>query len=291
MADYPDPSTRSAWKVILPLVLLYAVVNLFAFRLVWMISEGSEWEDWRQIVWRNIAVAFMASEVAVLCMVLVFTPGRFIRRLAFCWAAGSFLGACWLIGYGVVRVAFTDALPGDDVWNVPLSLPLAALLVQAPLWALRVCFGWRWQREPDAPATSEVRWSLADLLVGMALFGVSLGLARLVDPHDNGIWMSWVHFSMYATVFSLFGVGPVMVLTLRGWSWRFGALIFLAYATLAGGLYVALFRWPSPLWRDPEFFLSVLVPPFISLAAGLLLATLVVRSLGYRLICGPTGAA
>ena len=279
MTDPPNPCTRTFWPVILPLVLLYAIVNLCALRVAWMISEESEWEEWRQIIWRNISVAFMASEVAALCMVLVFAPGRFIRRLAPCWGAGAILVGCWVIGFG------TNWSAHEALWNVPLSLPLAALVVQAPLWGLRVCIGWRWQRETDAPPTDEVRWSLADLFVGMALFAVSLGLARLVDPHDdNGVWVSWVHFSMYAFVFSLFGVGPAMYLTLRGGNWGLGALRFLAYAMLAGGFYVAIDGGP-----DLYFSIYGLIPAFLSYATGLLLATLVARRLGYRLVWGHRG--
>jgi hypothetical protein len=116
--------------------------------------------------WRSFAIAFLASEVAVLSMVLVFAPGRFIQRLAFYWGAGTLLGACWLIGVGIIHVALPNRLTGEDV---ALSLPLAALVSQAPLWLLRVCFGWRWQREPDALANSEVHWSLKDLLAGTGI--------------------------------------------------------------------------------------------------------------------------
>jgi hypothetical protein len=285
MTDRPNPSTQSSWQAILPLALLYALVNLFAFRLGQWVSEVFEWWSWRQRFWSNTAVAFTASEVVVLSMVLVFAPGRFIQRLALYWGAGTLLGACWLIGIGISPVAFPDRLTGEDV---TLSLPLAALVSQAPLWLLRVCFGWRWQREPDTLANSEVHWSLKDLLAGTALIALSLSLARLVE-HDRGFWTAWIEISTYAFFISLFTVGPAMVLTLRGWSWQFGVLVFLVCVTLAGEFYIGIRQGVG--WGPPPMLLLVFLLPLLSFAAGLLLATLVARWLGYRLVWGHRGRA
>jgi|GEM_PF-2138914 len=297
VTDRSNPSTRSSWQVILPLALLYALVNLFAFQIVQWVSEGSPREYLRLRFWGNIALAFMASEVAVLSMVLVFAPLPFIRRLALYWGAGTLLSACWLIGIGIAPFGFPSRLgigiapfgfpsqlTGEEV---ALSLPLAALVCQAPLWVLRLCFGWRWQGNSDTLADSKVRWALKDLLAGMALIALSLSLARLVD-HDRMRWMHWVEFSVYGSVFSLFAIGPAMYLTLRGWSWRVGALVFLVYATV-GGFYIAIhggFVW---FWRQPAVLLSGSIPTLLSFATGLLLATLVARSLGCRLVSWPAG--
>lgn len=230
--------------------------------------------------WRSFAIAFLASGVAALSMVLVFAPGRFIQRLAPYWGAGTLLGACWLIGIGIIPVRLPDRLTGEEV---ALSLPLAALVFQAPLWALRVCFGWRWQREPDALANSEVHWSLKDLLAGTALIALSLSLARLVE-HDRGFWTAWVEFSAFAFFFSLFTIGPAMVLTLRGWSWRFGVLVFLVYVTLVGGFYIGIREGVGRGGSTLKVPIHLL--PLLSFATGLLLTTLVARLLGYRLVWG-----
>jgi len=42
----PNPSTRSAWQVILPLALLDALINLFAFQIGQRVSEVLEWTAW-----------------------------------------------------------------------------------------------------------------------------------------------------------------------------------------------------------------------------------------------------
>jgi hypothetical protein len=252
--------------VILPPALLYAFVNMFR-------------------LWNSFAIALLASGVAVLSMVLVFAPGRFVQRLAFYWGAVTLLGACWLIGIGIIPVRLPDRLTGEDV---VLSMPLAALLLQAPLWALRMCFGWRWQREVDALPNSEVHWSLKDLLAATALIALSLSLARLVE-HDRGFWSAWIEFSKYPFFFSLFTVGPAMILTLRGWSWRFGVLIFLVSVTLVGGFYIGLRE--GVVGRRSPLFLLISLLPLLSFAMGLLLATLVARLLGYRLVCGHRGRA
>jgi hypothetical protein len=214
-------------------------------------------------------------------MVLVFAPGRFIQRVALYWGAVTLLGVCWLIGIGVIPVRLPDRLTGEDF---ALSMPLAALVFQAPLWLLRVCFGWRWQQEGDALANSGVHWSLKDLLAATALIALSLSLARLVE-FDQGFWSPWVGFSKYAFFLSLLTVGPAMVLTLRGWSWRFGALVILVCVTLVGGFYIVI---REGLGRHPLFYLFSLLP-LLSFTTGLLFATLVARLLGYRLVCGHRG--
>ena len=156
-----------------------------------MLSEGSEWEDLRQVAWRILFVGFMASQVAALSMAFVFALGRFVWRLTRWWSVGGALLVCWLIGYGARRV-------DEYLWDVPFSLPLAALIAQAPLWALRSFCGWRWERNGDAPATTEVRWSLADLLIGTAMVAVSLALVRFVSYSlDDGFWMSWAYFAVF----------------------------------------------------------------------------------------------
>jgi hypothetical protein len=237
---------------------------------------------------RNPTFWFLVSGGAVLSMVLVFAPGRFIKRLAIYWGAGTLLCACWLIGIGILHLPLNLVHSRLTAEEVALSFPVAALVFQAPLWVLRVCFGWRWQREPDALANSEVHWSLKDLLAGTAWIALSLSLARLVE-HEDGFWSAWIEFSKYAFLFSLFTVGPAMVLTLRGWSWRFGVLLFLLLdATLVGGFYGAgaIHGGSGWSWRVSAFFLIRSLTPFHTYAMGLLLATLVVRSLGYRLVMG-----
>jgi hypothetical protein len=260
------------------LALLYALVNLFAFQIVQWLSVGFPREYFRLRFWGNIAVAFMASEVVVLSMVLVFAPLPFIRRLALYWGAGTLLITCWLVGIGIAPAALPSRLTGEEI---AVALPLAALVCQAPLWALRLCFGWRWQRISDTLADREVRWSLRDLLAGTAVVALSLSLARLV-AQDRILFMHWVQFSAYGSFFSLFTVGPAMVLTLRGWSWRFGALLFLVCMTPIGGFHISI-QEGFGIW------LSGSILSLLSFATGLLLATLVARTLGYRLVSWPAG--
>jgi hypothetical protein len=100
--------------------------------------------------------------------------------------------------------------------------------------------------------------------------------------------MDWVIFSVYFFFCSLFSVGPAMYLTLRGWSWRFGALVFLVCVTLVGGFYIGI---REGVGRHPLLFLPVSLLPLLSFATGLLLATLVARLLGYRLVWGHRGRA
>ena len=230
---------------------------------------------------RNIAIAPLALGVAVISMVLVFAPGRFIQRLAIYWGAGTLLVGCWLIGIELTSVNLRNQLTGEDV---ALSVALAALFFQAPLWALRVCFGWRSQRERDALADSEVHWSLQDMLAGTALVALSLSLARLVIYHRD-FWLTWIEFSLFACFLSSYTVGPAMVLTLRSWSWRFGAMLFLISVSLVGGIHIGMREGIGRLLRQP-LFLPISLLPLLFFAVGLLLATFVARRLGYRLAWG-----
>jgi hypothetical protein len=300
MPDFQTASPRRTWKQILALAALYAAVNLLAFRLVWMLSEGSEWEYWRQIVGRNFVAGFVASQVAAVSMALVFAHGPFVRRLACWWAVGGALWMSWAIGWGVLRTSFIYGwtIQSEAVWNVLFSLPLTALIVQAPLWALRICLRWRWEREEDAPAVGEVRWSLSEMLISTAVIAVSLALARFLSHErlDFSFWMRWVYFAMYIAPLSLLSVGAAMILTLRRGSWWVGALVFLIHAAMVGIAYIGFRAMTdsfsaAELAREPVFIFLVYIPMFLSFAAGLLAATGTARALGFRLVWSAENSA
>jgi hypothetical protein len=212
----------------------------------------------RRRLWLKVGLLLLAGGwLALAASGFVFGPfNRAIIGLELGLAFGqATLAACWLaLGTGPtwVRVAtatfwvvalavawFTH--PNGDVLLIGVSIGVQWLLVQAPLWVLRLARGVRIQPIEELTALDPARpqFGIRQLMVLTACVAVVLGIGRVVMPllvhaARSGNWGEWPAFA--------FVVATNVVLTLplalaallpRYWLWACGvALVFIAGATV-----------------------------------------------------------
>ena len=259
----------------------------------------------------------VVSQGIGLAMADVFGPGPFALRLASTWVLAAIFFMYWLLGYFVyawIARSWTEALVIRDARFVACSLPLAALAMQLPLWALKFYAGWRWVREstgsavfggichsivvdrsppktPD-PLTPHAP-TIRDYLLGTAIVAASLALAPLAsERREPDFWLGWAIFGGVLALISLVSVAPAMLLTMRSRGWSEGALLTIPY-TLAVALVVILGlatfipNFATELFSGRGFLLvGTFLTSFTTFAAGLLLATRAAGALGYRFVRG-----
>ena len=238
----------------------------------------------------------VVSQGIALATAGVFGPGPFALRLASTWVLAAIAFTYWLLGYFVyawIGRTWTEALVVRDARFVACSLPLAALALQLPLWALKFYAGWRWVRidrpdplTPDAP-------TIRDYLLGTAIVAASLAVAPLAsEPREPDFWLGWAIFGGVLALISLVSVAPAMLLTMRSREWSEGALLTIPY-TLAVALVVILGlatfipNFATELFSGRGFLLiGTFLTSFTTFATGLLLATRAAGALGYRFVRG-----
>src|SRR6476646_6390582 len=98
-----------------------------------------------------------------------------------------------------------------------LSLPLAVLAIQLPLWFARTYLGWRLTIHEPGPLTP-LPFSIRDYFLGTAIVAVSITFARLARPATwplDDYWRGWAIAFCIFTIGSLAAVLPAMYFTIR----------------------------------------------------------------------------
>jgi hypothetical protein len=223
---------------------------------------------------------------------LVFGRPPFLARLVVFWASVTVLFLCWGAGSmlyaGIRNSAYYFR---DDVRFVALSLPLAAIAIQLPLWPLKLYFGWSLVNLDSKPGDEAARpLAIRDYLSGTAIVALAFTLARLAPKRmDDSFWIGWLVFAASVAGTALISVVPAMLLMLRRQRFSTGTAIMFLYAVGAAAVTFVVssllqpYNWSQlynarGLWT---LFGGLLV--FLAFAAGLSGAMLAARSLGYRL--------
>jgi hypothetical protein len=158
------------------------------------------------------------AEGGLLSACLVFFAGPFWLRGAICWAIGAILWSAWTMGLVFVVYLHGDwGSIGEMLQVGALSLPLAVLAIQLPLWFARTYLRWRLTiRHPETLTTPP--FSIRDYFVGTGIVAVSITFARLARPATwplDDYWPGWAVAFCIFTAGSLAGVLPTMYFTLR----------------------------------------------------------------------------
>lgn len=115
------------------------------------------------------------SQVGLLAAWNVWGPLAYWRRVAIGWGIATVLAAVWAVGRIVARLLGSGGMDLLDTFPL-LFWPLVSMILEAPLWGLKILFGARIVRSSDLPDRS---LAIADLLMGMVVAGIALALARL----------------------------------------------------------------------------------------------------------------
>jgi hypothetical protein len=265
------------WLGLLSLAGLFVLVNFSIVAVMKMIDDDSF------IVFGCIGI--MLAEGFVLAAWLVLGSGPFLRRFALHWAAALLLGAIGLLG-AIVAEGPRDGDIRDMLENVPMSLPLASLAIQLPLWITRLYFGWRLVDACADPAPVRPL-AIRDLMLGTVIVAVSLASARLAEEmlrHSSEGWLLWAILVPSLAGISLVSVLPVAVWLLRMRDLSIGLVGIPIQTTIAILVTVIIIAMSEPRIRLVEVLAIATI--ITSFAATLSLAALAARAAGFRLVTG-----
>jgi len=160
----------------------------------------------------------VVAEAGILPAWLVWGRGPLWQRLPWHVGIAFVLFVLWYLGMLVWHLRSYD-----DRVQVPamilFSLPAVSVAVSAPLWLVRLFFGWRIVPRDDLNLANE-RLSIRDFLVGMAVVGVALASARLAmaigkPPEEWQYWLALGIAVAAAAAAGLFLELPLLWFTFR----------------------------------------------------------------------------
>lgn len=238
----------------------------------------------------------MAAAAALLAIWAVLGTRNFWLRLLLSSSTGLLLFALWFTGSVLTWSANRKYL--SDEWAICavalLCLPLVFLVIQLPLWLVRLVF--RWEVALSSPLGERPNLgplTLRDIFGAMGLIGLTLGLARYAQPlaekygsmSPERFWMGLG--IMLATILggSLVSTLPMLVATLATRKPLYGLLGISIYATaipLIPLTVVNLLTERTP--RTAElFYIYTIVGAFVAATTTTLL---IARWRGFRLTWG-----
>ncbi len=282
-------NTKIAWRILAVLAAFFLTANFAVLPLMHIFQQ----RDWGA-VWVYTCGGLIGAQAGMLSIGVVFAPAGWLYRVGIYWAAAMILFAAW--GAGYVAYLWMSTVPfrmEREIRIAIMSLPLLALVVQSPLWGLKLFAGWSLVRPTETGTnTSERPLSISDYLLGMAVIAASLAIARLA-PHRSAeeFWTGWSIVSASVITVSLLSIPPAMLFVLRWPGGLRGVPAMMVYTTAAAILALALFwaieasirvRLGGPsAWELFGYFLVL-----ESFAVGMTTALLALRWLGFRLLLG-----
>lgn len=273
--------SRSAWPSV-PLIAAFAVLDLCVGSLMNALDRA----DLPYLMF--VLAGCVAAQAPLLSAWLVWGNGPLWRRLAFHFSVAGVLATFGLIG--MLPVVY----PSEGVQGplmVGLSLPTVSVAVSAPLWAMRVFFGWRIVRE-EQMAVPDVRITIVEFFIGMTIVAVALTIARLGMevgdlPRPEEYWVAIGAISgaamAAAALLELPGVWIAMRLRPAASALAVGAIMSLPWLVIVIFWTVAEGRIPDGRFVAAGF---LLLQSFGFTTAA---AFWIARAAGYRLVTGTMG--
>jgi hypothetical protein len=147
-----------------------AVCNLGWGFLLWMFA----WATAQMLTF--LLTGCVVAEAGILAAWLVWGNRSLWQRLFLHLFVATILLVLWIVG--ILPWMDRRALTEPFVPFLLLSLPAVSVGLSAPLWAARLFFNWRIVSSANSDETGK-KLSIRDFLVGMAVVGAALALARL----------------------------------------------------------------------------------------------------------------
>jgi len=152
--------------------------NLAYGFLLWMFA----WATSQMLTF--LLTGCVVAEAGILAAWLVWGSGPFWKRFLLHVCVALILVVLWIVG----NLPWVDRRAFPFVLFLLLSLPAVSVGLSAPLWVARLFFDWRIVSTANSDKTGD-RLSIRDFLVGMAVVGAALALARLAktfQPYPEG---------------------------------------------------------------------------------------------------------
>jgi hypothetical protein len=274
--------------------IFFAACNVLGPPFVVSILRGSG--DDGAMFLLSVGLGIVLAEFAVLPAWLVWGDRPFWQRLLIHWSVASGLSLAWMLGMAMAAGASGPGpLPSDFLQIVAmlfLCLPAVSLGIEAPLWATRFFFGWRFGRASELQAERPL--AISDLLWGMAVISAALAAVRLAAAIDfsgqpDGMWLPLAMTAGSAAITSLLALLPLTWCILRVKEFSTGIIVVIGY-TLAA--WVAFAAIVSSLSGDfgPDARPLVAILLFLCIFAATTCGALgLARKAGYRLQVGRRG--
>jgi hypothetical protein len=151
----------------------------------------------------------IVAEAGILAAWLVWTNRSMWQRLFLHVCAATILVVLYIVG--VLPWLDPRTLTGFVPWLL-LSLPAVSVGLSAPLWVAKLFFGWRIVLSVNSDKTGN-SLSIRDFLIGMAVVGAALALARLAkgfQPHPE--WAYWMRLGVGVAIAAVAGLLVLPVL-------------------------------------------------------------------------------
>jgi hypothetical protein len=233
----------------------------------------------------------VVAEAGILAAWLVWGNRSLWQRLFLHLCVATILVVLWIVG--IVPWMDRRALTEPFVPFLLLSLPAVSVGLSAPLWAARLFFNWRIVSSANSDETG-TKLSIRDFLIGMAVVGAALALARLakdLQPFPERVhWLRLGFVVAAAAAAGLFLELPLVWLTIRIRSHCYGAVaigitMLIPWAILVTTATAIDGRIPDGRWIA-GFCLF-----FLCLGYTTAVAFWLARASGYRLTIGEADRA
>lgn len=278
-ADFARLELGGGRGTLVAALLFYAGCGLVNFLFLPIIDQ---WQP-EPVFLIGVVMGVFAGEIAGASIWLVWSEAAFWARLFVHWLLGYGLAICFLLG-----VTIAEPRDVDDVARVLFcGLPLVALAVQIPLWALRIYFGWQitgGNAQDDGPSRA---LSISDILSGTTVAALSVAAARFVvrnpSPLDPDVGIVWAIVVSSVAGISLISIPPAIFLILRLNRPGVGCALLLGYAIIAAVATLTVLVVLNPN-SPPPSEIYVAFPVMFCTYAGMLYGVLMLaRSWGLAL--------
>jgi len=172
-ASVIDPSSQLQNDVRLGIIVfLFALINLLAFPLM----ESPYRTDWIKSDWiASVWLGTLFTQSALISVWCILAPVRAMNRTS--W--GLIIGSLWL-SCGIIGGSILTSNEESEFWTVVCSIPLLLLLVQLPLWILRIWFRWRIVDRSDVATVQQPeKLRIRDVMLITGVVAGVLALAKL----------------------------------------------------------------------------------------------------------------
>jgi len=247
-------------------VILFAAINLgiaswigFVFSEVWIVVLG---------------LAAIFTQFALISVWWVFAPVSAMRRTVWGLIVGSVWYLSTAIGYAIFRSAgqlhdiwesgllilIVDVIDLDDVVSyignskeIACSLPLLLLVVQLPLWILRIWFRWRIVYRSEVATVQQPRkLRIRDVMVVTAAIAIALAVAKLGNADVRRTDVAYIGDVLIYGILFLVGatitIPPTLLVGMRrprkpkrSWQALIAQVVLVATAFVGLSLFVGVF--------------------------------------------------
>jgi hypothetical protein len=124
------------------------------------------------------------AQINLIAIWAALVPGRVIVRWPWAWFLAALMWYAMILGNRIHDGWREPRFDRSDALTLGAVLLFGVIAAQVPLWIAR---RWQWRLVPEAPDASDVpqderQFSLRQLLLGMVLLSVALGMGRWILP-------------------------------------------------------------------------------------------------------------